>query len=97
MNGLVGGPAAPDLDAQRRTARRALAQGRRWILRGVLFVVIAITGLTRGGGLMTTISVVCWLLAILSFSLGRQTRLQAREIQRKIELMSRGGTRGEEA
>lgn len=80
---------SPDLDAQRKMARRAYGQGRRWILRGVLFVVIAISGLARGGALMVTVSVVCWLLAILSLSLGRQTRIQAREIERKIELMSR--------
>jgi hypothetical protein len=89
VNGLTDRPAAPDLDAQRRMARRALAQGRRWILRGVLFGVIAVTGLVRGGGLMITISVVCWVLAILSVSLGRRTRLQAREIERKIALMGR--------
>lgn len=85
---------APDFEAQRKLARRAYGQGRRWILRGVLFVIIAVTGLARGGTLMVTVSVVCWLLAILSFSLGRQTRIQAREIERKIELMSRTPSAG---
>jgi Flp pilus assembly protein TadB len=91
--GGVGG--MPDLDAQRKMARRAWAAGRRWVLRGILFIVIAFVAVFRGGSLMVTIAVVCWLLALLSISLGRQTRLQAAEIEKKIDLMQRGATGGE--
>ena len=84
-----GQPQQLELDQMRRTARRAWASGRRWILRGILLIVIAVVALTRGGGLMITISVVCWLLALLSISLGYSTRKQARAIEQKIELMAR--------
>ncbi|OGU00741.1 MAG: hypothetical protein A2085_04025 [Gemmatimonadetes bacterium GWC2_71_10] len=90
--GAPGTPGlSPDLEAQRKMARRAWGQGRRWILRGVLFIVIAVVALRQGGSLMIMISVACWLLALLSISLGYQTRKQAAEIERKIELMARGG------
>lgn len=86
-----GLPAQEQLDQQRRMARRAYAQGRRWILRGVLLIVVAVVALGRGGGLMVTIGVVCWLLAILAISLGYNTRKQAKAIEQKIELMAHGG------
>lgn len=82
--------AAPDLDAQRRVVRRARAVGRRWILRGILLAIIAVVGILRGGSLMIAIGVACGLLAVLAVSLGRQTRRQAADIDRKIELMARG-------
>ena len=89
--GVPGLPGAmPDLDAQRKMARRAWGQGRRWILRGVLFIVIAVAALRQGGSLMVMISVACWLLALLSISLGRQVRKQVADIERKIDLVSRG-------
>lgn len=90
MNPGLPGPQT-DLDVQRRMVRRAKAAGRRWILRGVLLAVIGVVGIVRGGTLMVTIGVVCGLLALLAVSLGRQTRLQAAEAERKIDLMARGG------
>ncbi len=72
----------PDLDEQRRLVRRARAQGRRWVLRGILLAVIGVVGLYRGGGVNVTIGVACWVLALLSISLGHRTRQQAAELEK---------------
>ncbi len=84
-----GVPDPNDLDAQRKLARRARAAGRHWILRGILLVVVAVIGFIRGGSLMIAIGVVCWILAMLSISLGYQTRKQAIAIEEKLKLMSK--------
>ncbi len=81
-------PDPNDLEAQRRLARKARAAGRPWILRGILLIVVAVVGLYRGGSLMITIGVVSWILALLSISLGWQTRKQAMAIEEKLKLMS---------
>ena len=82
-------PDPNDLDAQRKLAHQAKAAGRHWILRGVLLIVIAAVGLYRGGSLMTTIGGVCLLLAVLSISLGAQTRKQATALEEKLRLMGK--------
>ncbi len=92
MMGMLTPRPAPDpndLDAQRKLAHRAKAAGRHWVLRGVLLVVIAIVGFYRGGSLMTTIGVVCLLLALMSVSLGAQTRRQAKDLEEKLKLMGK--------
>ncbi len=92
MMGMMTPRPAPDpndLDAQRKLAHRAKAAGRHWILRGVLLVVVASVGFYRGGSLMTTIGVVSLLLAVLSISLGAQTRKQATALEEKLKLMGK--------
>ena len=89
MNAPIGAPPGllPSLDDQGRMARRARVTGRRWILRGILFFVVSVVGFARGGPLMNTIGIVCLILAVLSVSLGRQTRRQAMDIEKKIRIM----------
>jgi hypothetical protein len=89
--------AAERLAAQRKAARTARAQGRRWYLRAVLMCVVAAVALVRGGQLYYILAGMLFLLAALSVSLGKSVRMQARAMEEKIELMERGagdGARG---
>ena len=78
-----------DFAAQQALARRARGAGRRWILRGILLAVIGVIAFVRGGSLMITVGVVCYILALLAISLGQQTRKQAMAIEQKIALMKK--------
>jgi len=80
---------AERLETQRKAARLARAQGRRWYLRAVLMCLIAAVGLMRGGQLYHILSGVMLLLAAMAASLGKQVRRQADEMERKIDLMER--------
>jgi hypothetical protein len=74
---------------QRKTAKRALGQGRRWFLRGFLMFVISIVAGYRGGQVNVIIAIVMVLLAALCFSLGRSLRRNARASIAKIDLMEK--------
>ena len=75
------------LKKQRQVAQRALAQGRRWYLRSVLMVVIAVVAGTRGGQINYVLAVIMVLLAGIAVSMGRNLRRGARESLEKIDLM----------
>jgi len=79
-----------DLAEQRKRVRRVLGQGRRWYLRAVLMMVIAVIAASRGGQLNYAIGIVMVLLAGLSVSLGRSMRKSARESLAKLELLDAG-------
>lgn len=75
------------LRKQRKLAQRALAQGRRWYLRAVLMLVIAVVAGARGGQVNYVIGAIMVLLALLCASMGRGMRRGARESLEKIDLM----------
>ena len=72
---------------QRKVAQRALAQGRRWYLRAVLMVVIALVAGTRGGQINYVLAGIMVLLAAVAASMGRSLRRSARDSLEKIDLM----------
>ena len=78
---------AEQLAGQKAAMRRARAQGRRWYLRSVLMVVIAVVALYHGGQINTVVGVVIAFLSLLSFSLGRSLRRSATDMETKIGLM----------
>lgn len=81
-------PAQVELLAQLTAAmRRARAQGRRWYLRSVLMLAIAVVALYRGSQINTVVGVVMVFLALLSVSLGRSLRTSATDMETKIKLM----------
>jgi len=82
---------AAQLVAQRQTARRTMAQGRRWYLRAVLLVVIAAVAGYRGGQANNVLAAVMVVLAAMCVSLGRSMRRAAQETERKIDLMEKSG------
>jgi low affinity Fe/Cu permease len=82
------------LAEQRKAARRARAQGRRWYLRAILMVVVATIAFLRGGQLYVILAGVMLLLALMSVSLGTSVRRQAAAMEAKIDLMEQG-MRGE--
>lgn len=94
MNAATGSrqPATKDPFAeQRQRAKRAYTVGRRWYLRAVLMMVIAVFAAWRGGQLNYTLGVVMVLLAGLSVSLGRSMRRGAAMSLEKIDLMEKTG------
>ena len=82
--------AAERLLEQRKAARKAMAQGRRWYLRGVLMCVVASIALVRGGQLYYLLAGLMLFLAALSVSLWKNLRMQARAMEEKIDLMAKG-------
>ena len=78
---------AQRLADQKKAARRALGQGRRWFLRGVLMFVVAMVAGYRGGQLNMVIAIAMVLLSALCFSLGRSVRKSAKSSLEKIALM----------
>ncbi len=83
---------AEQLAVQKKAARRSMALGRRWNLRGVLMFVIACIAGYRGGQVNMAIAIAMVVMASLCFSLGRSIRNSARESERKIALMESAGT-----
>ena len=75
------------LKKQRKLAERALSQGRRWYLRAVLMLVVAVVAVARGGQVNFAIGGIMVLLAVLCASMGRSMRRGARESLEKIDLM----------
>jgi len=82
-------PATGDLAAQRKLVRRAMGQGRRWYLRAVLMVAIAVIAAWRGGQLNYALGVVMILLATMGISLGRSIRRSAQASLEKLELLDK--------
>ena len=84
-------PLTPDLAQQlaqqRLTARRAMAQGRRWYLRGGVLFAITIAAVYRGGQVNIAIGVAMLVLAAISISMGRDMRRSARAAEAKISTM----------
>ena len=77
------------LTDQRTVVRRTMAQGRRWLLRSVLMLVVAAVAGYRGGQMNVVIAIAMVVLAALCFSLGRSLRKSAGESLKKIELMEK--------
>jgi predicted anti-sigma-YlaC factor YlaD len=75
------------LAAQRQAARRARAQGRRWYLRSVLMIVVAVVAVLRGGQVYYILAGALVLLAAMAVSLGTTVRRQADAMEEKIDLM----------
>jgi len=78
---------AQQLAQQRLTARRAMAQGRRWYLRSMILFLIAGAAAWRGGQVNIVIGVAMLVLAAMSISMGRDMRRSAREAESKIRTM----------
>jgi len=78
---------AEQLAAQRKAARRARAQGRRWYLRAVLMIVMGVVAFIRGGQLYIILAAAMLLLAAMAVSLGTTVRRQADAMEEKIDLM----------
>ena len=91
-------PALPSLEDQKRAVSRARTLGRRWMLRGTLLAVVAVVSFLRGGGFYSSLGAALAVVALLGVHLGRQMRLSAAEMERKIALMAGiqgdGGTGG---
>jgi len=83
---------AEQLAVQRKAVRRAKAQGRRWFLRSLVMLAIAWWAFWRGGSLNLALGIAMTALAVLSISLGRSLRHQAREIERKLDVLAGSGT-----
>ena len=81
---------AQQLAQQKAAVGRARAQGRRWYLRSVLMVAIALVALYRGGQINTVVGVVMAFLSLLAWSLGRSLRRSAADMETKIALMEKG-------
>lgn len=75
------------LASQRKAARRARAQGRRWYLRAVLMIVVAVVAFLRGGQVYYILGGALVLLAGMAVSLGTTVRRQADAMEEKIDLM----------
>ena len=78
---------AEQLAQQRLTARRAMAQGRRWYLRSTILCLIAGVAIWRGGQVNLAIGVAMVFLAVMSISMGRGMRRSARDAESKINTM----------
>ena len=78
---------AGQLAAQRKAAQRALGQGRRWYLRAVLLMVIAVVAVYRGGQINRFVGITMVVLAGVSASMGRGLRRGAADTLAKIDLM----------
>lgn len=76
------------LEEQKRAVRRARAQGRRWILRGILLAITAAVAVLRGGSFFHSLGVALAIVAVLAAHMGRQMRRTAAEMERKINLMA---------
>jgi hypothetical protein len=81
-----------DLERQGRLVKRLRAQARRWVLRGVLLLIAAISFLRWGGSLFVTLGVAFILLAVLAVVLARQNVRGARDLAAKLELLRAGTT-----
>ena len=80
---------AERLVEQRKAARVARAQGRRWYLRALLMCVVAAVAIVQGGQVYYILAGVMLLLAAMTVSLGKQLRRQADAMEQKIDLMER--------
>jgi hypothetical protein len=78
---------AAQLVESRRRAHRAMGQGRRWYLRGVLMFIVACLAGYRGGQLNSVVAIVMVILAGMCISLGRTMRRSAKASEEKIDLM----------
>jgi hypothetical protein len=81
------------LEEQKKAVRRARAQGRRWILRGILLAVVAVVAFLRGGSFYRSLGVALAIVAVLAAHLGWQMRRTAAEMERKIDLMASADAR----
>ncbi len=86
---------AEQLAAQRKAVQRAMVQGRRWYLRAVLMMVIAVVAAWRGGQLNYALGVVMVLLAAIALSMGRSLRRSGADSMQKIHLMEQTRARVE--
>ena len=77
------------LQEQRRVAKRAMAQGRRWYLRSVLMMLVAIVAAYRGAQINDVLAIVMVILAGVSWSMGRSMRRGAKASLEKIDLMDK--------
>lgn len=81
------------LEERRKAVRRARAQARRWILRGILLAVVAVVAFLRGGSFYRSLGVALAIVAVLAAHLGWQMRRTAAEMERKINLMASADAR----
>jgi hypothetical protein len=77
---------------QKALLKRLKAESRRWILRGVLFVLLAVVSFRRGGSLFVTMGAAFVLLAAMSVLLSRQNARGARELATKLALLNSAST-----
>ena len=77
-------PHLPDLDDQRRLIARARGESRRWLLRGVLLLVIGALSVRRG---WIVFGLVFFALSLLVLQLSRSNLKQAAELERKLGLL----------
>lgn len=84
LPGVPVAPHLPDLDDQRRLVARARGQSRRWLLRGVLLVVIAALSFRRG---WVIFGAAFFALALLVLQLSRSSLKQAAELEQKLSLL----------
>ncbi len=76
------------LEEQKKAVRRARAQGRQWILRGILLGATGVAAVTRGGSFYHSLALALAIVAVLAAHLGLQMRRTAAEMERKINLMA---------
>jgi hypothetical protein len=82
-----------DVQERRKVVRRIRGESRRWILRGTLFVVMAVVSFSRPGSFWLVLGVMFGILAVLSWHLSRQSARSADELERKIAMIE-GAERG---
>ncbi len=78
------GPAASDVEEQRRLVVRARSLARRWMLRSVLLLVIAALAMRRG---WIMFGLVLLALAVLAIQLARSTTRGAAELADRLKEM----------
>lgn len=76
-----------EYEAQRRTLTQIRSEARRWLLRGVLLLVISVVSFTRGGSFFVTLGIILTLLAVVSYSISREATRIGDEAQRKLGLL----------
>lgn len=84
-----------EYEAQRRSLGRLRAEARRWLLRGLLLVVVAVVCFAQGGSLFVTLGIVLALLALPAYAMSREATRIGDEAQRKINLLEAGRAAGQ--
>ena len=74
-----------DPEAQGALLKRLRAEARRWLLRGVLLLVMAMVSLRTGGSLYIAMGIAFAALAVMAYLMSRRTAKASAELKRRME------------
>lgn len=85
-------PELTDARQRDRLVERVRRESFRWVLRGILFAVMAAVSFSRPGSFWLVLGGMFAVLAVLSGHLSRQSARSADELETKLRMIEEAGT-----